>query len=166
MKWDDLIRQADADDANYVRSTWASSYRNSPWRGTYRDSEHDRICTDTIIHLYKRGAKVAVVANPTNKRIMLGWICYETFDDQTVLHYMFVKPIYRRQGVAQSLTKHAGIDLGAEFSYSHKTPVCGKIFKNGKYRPEIARRAEVGRKRDKATDSRTMAEATSAGPEE
>lgn len=52
--------------------------------------------------------------------------------DEPLVHYVFVKRVYRMHGIARALFEHAGIDPAAPYLYSCKTSNVSKLEKAGK----------------------------------
>ncbi len=149
------MRPPTPSDLKYIRDTWLSSYRTSPYAGVVPNNLYDNVYSETIDQLILRGMRFVVVANPANPALMLGWLAYEVDcatsqdltrssprRDQYVVHFIFVKPTYRRLGVASQALASVGIS-GASFFYTFKTS-SSKYLKGGIYRPEIARRKNFG----------------------
>jgi GNAT superfamily N-acetyltransferase len=60
-----------------------------------------------------------------------------------VVHYLYVKEPFRRIGVASYLMRTAGVDLKADWSFTHKTAASTRITKRlapqATYNPLLAR---------------------------
>ena len=145
VNWGEYIRTPTLADERYIKQTWISSYRNSPWAGTIPNNLFDSVCAETYGQLILRGMKLRVCSNPANPEQLLGWIAFETSPNgDVVVHHAFTKPLFRQLGINSHLLAAAGVTEGASFFYTHKTQ-SSKYLKGGKYRPEIARRKELGR---------------------
>lgn len=72
---------------------------------------------------------------------MLGFIAFEEAA-VPVLHYVYVKPVFRGEGIFPSLLEAAGISEGQSFLYTFRTPDCRR-FKGGSHCPAIARRKNL-----------------------
>lgn len=143
--WSPHIRVPTPSDERYIKQTWVSSYRNSPWAGTIPNNLFESVCAETYSQLILRGMSLRVCSNPANPEQLLGWLAYETSPNgDVVVHHAFTKPLFRQLGIMSQLLASAGVEEGASFFYTHKTQ-SSKYLKGGKYRPEIARRKELGR---------------------
>lgn len=127
----------------FVWETWLSSFRKSPWAGVVPNNLYKPVYLETMRQLVERGAEVVCATNPEKPGHILGWLCYErTSDAIPVVHYCFVKPLFRKRGVAASLFAAAGIDPKQRFFYTFKTPAA-RYFPGGQYEPAIARRQKA-----------------------
>jgi ribosomal protein S18 acetylase RimI-like enzyme len=128
-------------DFNYVRESWLMAFRKSPWAGIIPNNAYETVMSDAVNQLLHRGAKLLMIRNPANPELVIGWTCFElTARGEVVIHFIFVKPTYRRNGAASAMLR---VILGharqERFFYTCKTGQA-KFFKNGTHRPEIARR--------------------------
>lgn len=145
--WAAHCRPATPKDLEYIRSTWLSSYRTSPYAGVVPNNLFDDVYGETITQLILRGMRFVVVANPADPSLLLGWLAYEVshapppYRDEYVVHYLFVKPAYRRLGVASQAL--ASVGIAGPFFYTFRTSN-SKFLKGGVFRPEIARRKAFG----------------------
>ncbi len=145
VDWALYLRPPAPADERYIRATWESSYRNSPWAGTIPNNLFQSVVTETINQLILRGMKLLVCSNPANPEQLLGWLAYEASPNgDVVVHAAFTKPLFRQLGIYSKLIAAAGVEPGASFFYTHRTQ-SSKYLKGGKFRPEIARRKELGR---------------------
>lgn len=103
-----IVRTFEPNDANFITSTFL--------RGVYYgNSFYKKIDQDTFFVRYKAvlatllskstlSLRVACLADDTD--IILGWAMW----DGPVLHYIYVKDAFRRQGIAKLLTAGAKLD--------------------------------------------------------
>jgi GNAT superfamily N-acetyltransferase len=129
-------------DMKFIRDSWLESYKTSPWAGAVPNNLYRDVYTQAIDQLLARGAKLLCIRNPTNKALLVGWVCFElTHRGEVVIHYAYVKPPYRRNGAAKALinTILAAANQ-TRFFYTFRTP--SSKYLNGTYRPEIARRRD------------------------
>ncbi len=139
--WQQYCRIPTPSDLAYIKQTWLSAYRTSPWAGVVPNNLYDHVYSETINQLTLRGMKFVVVANPAAPELMLGWLAYEVASshqgDEYVVHFIFVKPTYRQLGIASKAL--ASVNILGPYFYTFRTPF-SKYLKQGRYRPEIARR--------------------------
>lgn len=94
------IRDMQPTDLNFILSSWCKSAYEQPliaWvpKGTYM-----RLYHDYIEHALVSGhIRIRVACDPYETSQIFGWLA---FDDQAV-HYVYVKLIYREQGIGQML---------------------------------------------------------------
>lgn len=134
-----------------VIDSWLKAYRKSKWAGVIPNNLYTPVMSNAIQQLIKRGARIMLAVNADYdpppgvakhyEHHILGWLCYEyTSDAQPVTHFAFVKPGYRRNGIACALMRAAGFEPYSRFYYTFRTDMSSK-FKAARYCPEIARRA-------------------------
>ena len=64
-----------------------------------------------------RKAPFALACDPTDPDLLMGWASGEG----TVLHYIYIKTAYRRQGIARQLVGTLGLASQSNLSYSVRT---------------------------------------------
>lgn len=97
-----------------VYATWLRSYEASSLaaKNIPRDvffAEHHKV----IDNLMQRGAAVRVAVLPDEPDVILGWAVIEG----PVVHYVYVKPPFRKHGLATALLA----DVQRPFRYTHWT---------------------------------------------
>lgn len=115
------LRQVEAADINFIYSTML--------KGLYYGSEYyANVAKATFFHHYGEiitallnKSEVAVACLPDDDDIVLGYAIYEP---EVCLHYVFVKEVFRKQGVATALTGKANTS-----SVSHITKIGNSIRK-------------------------------------
>lgn len=124
-----------------ILDSWAKSFRNSDHSGVIPNHMYFAVVRELVAGLIVRGAKI-VVADVAGR--VAGWVCYEHKDSELVLHYVYVKDMYRKQGLGSILAKGGmpGLRLpGFCVFYTHKTPAAKYVLPKGaRFVPEIARR--------------------------
>jgi len=122
-----------ADAKNLIYATWLRSYQSSSHlvrhvsRNDFFAGHHD-----VLDRIFAREPIVKLAVMPDDHSVILGWACYEPWQQmdivdraagvlqvsrQLVLHYVYVKPSFRRYGVAKALLA----DLKRPFTYTHRT---------------------------------------------
>ena len=140
------IRPAVGDDVPWVFSSWIKSYRQHGPREAQGPRQHyyaDK--TRGITRVTGTPGVVTLVAcNPDNEQQIFGWACgrYWQEDDTLDLHYIHVKSIYRRAGVARALVSALGLSLDTKVRFTHTTAVDGAslrdwVPKSWAYRPNL-----------------------------
>lgn len=103
-------------DRNLVLSSYVRSYELSPFAklvGHFRFMAHQPDIRDALV-----GRSTLMMAHlPEEEDAVVGWAMWER---PGLLHYVFVKPAFRRAGVARRLL--AG--LPDKLVYTHETDVC------------------------------------------
>jgi len=108
------VVDATADAKNLIYATWLRSYQSSSHlvrhvsRNDFFAGHHD-----VLDRIFAREPIVKLAVMPDDHSVILGWACYEP----GTLHYVYVKPSFRRYGVAKALL--AGVQH--PFTYTHRT---------------------------------------------
>lgn len=137
-----VFRDCTPDDVMDVVKWWTGSYRKSKWAGTIPNNKFSDVQGEVIRQLLSRGAKCLLACNPASPEQVLGFVVHEaTRKGEPVVHYLFVKDIYRKRGVSKSLLAEVGIPGDGTAFYTHRTAY--SKYYNGKHVPEIARRKDA-----------------------
>lgn len=112
------IREAFPNELSFIYSTWLNSYRYDSFigkacRNTVFFSEYPTVLDEILDK-----AKVLVASFPDSPNVILSYLVYEP----NILHYLFTKEVYRKNGIAMSLVVSAFGDLLKHGIYfSHRT---------------------------------------------
>ena len=126
---DFLIRHGDYEnDRALVTSTWLNSYYDAlpewcnkyPSKNLYMKHNHDK-----IIEKIQDSNNLLVACNPEDYTHIFGWACIENLDGINVLHYIYIKPAYRKQGIRKVLT---AIELKEMTHYTPKGKCLGLTY--------------------------------------
>lgn len=105
-------------DWPYIVKTWLLSAGKSGEGQSAKDRRNRRYNT-----LKARGAQFIIACDPQNSDLILGWLCFEDFSSRhdccTLLHYVYTKLRYRRQGVMRSMLAAAGFGPHRKILCSH-----------------------------------------------
>lgn len=134
------VRPLQDTDTDGIILDWLTAYRTSRWAGCVPNNEYNAVYTAAIGQLWQRGAFVHVCTNPLRPEQTLGWSCTEwTRKSEPVVHFVYVRPAVRRNGIATALLAAAGIDAHSHFAYTYRTDDAA-YFPAGMYAPMVARR--------------------------
>lgn len=134
-------REAGAEDLNFIYSAWFKSWRGQPNAGTIPNHLYHDTMRVMVENLVGRGA-IIKVAEANNR--LLGFICYEfTTDKKPVVHYIYVKEVYKQYGVGELLRDDAFPKLLEPGFITHKCPIVLEYFDDFTWAPEIARRKDA-----------------------
>jgi ribosomal protein S18 acetylase RimI-like enzyme len=135
------VRTARKSDIKFVLDSWSKSYRTSPWAGVVPNNKWHDLIRDLITQLVARGAVIHVAADDTNDDHILGWVCTEKRGNEMVLHYAWVRPEKRAQGIATRLIDES-TDRPSEckWFYTCRTNLSRGITQGMVFAPAIARR--------------------------
>lgn len=117
------IREARVSDLGSVYTDWLKAHRGSfaargAWNSLYFSDEGQR----GVIHGCVQRGRVLVACSPDDDDQILGWACDEaTSDGRRVLHYVYVKHMWRNNGKVGGLCKAlmTAMDLGNPLIVSH-----------------------------------------------
>lgn len=117
------IRNALPTDAAFVFSTWQKSYRNGSGfirrvsGKIYYDAQRE-----VIEALMRRpSTTVAIACNRAEADQIYGWICAEKHNNAVVVHYVYVKSMFRGQGIGKALLKAFDVGPSVDMYYTHHT---------------------------------------------
>lgn len=100
-----LVRFGHDIDVGMVTSDWLKSFRDGYFNATVPNrvyySQHHKILENLL-----EKSTVLVLCNANNPAQALGWMCYEVDANILIIHYIYVKEIFRRQGLATKLVKY------------------------------------------------------------
>lgn len=139
------IQPIDQESKAFVLDYWLKSYRLSPWAGVVPNNLYTATYSACLQQLIDRGMEIWVLqsAKDLNLDAFVGFVALERAE-KPVIHYVFVKEPFRRQGLAKFMLSELDVDLTKPFFYTFRTRAA-KYATNGRYRPEIARRKQLGR---------------------
>lgn len=133
-----VVRDAEPEDLNFIKSSWFKSYRSSKSAGVIPNDLYYEYMNRVFENLVGRGATIRVA---TAADRILGWICSEfTTDMKPVVHYIYVKDPYFKFGVGELLRDEAFPDLLEPGFYTCESKIVVKYFSDFRHAPEIARR--------------------------
>jgi L-amino acid N-acyltransferase YncA len=119
------FREKQEGDLNFIMSSYLKSYRTA--------GDNTRMTNEVYFFNYKKiiarileRCQCLIACDPEDEAHLYGYILYEMIEDMPVLHYVYVKHVYRYLGIAKQLAEKAiGKDNKAIVA-SHVT----KIFDN------------------------------------
>lgn len=138
-----LFRPYEAQDLNFIRSSWGYSF--------YDENKTFKSMSPELFHHYHRPIRDRILSQPTLAIIVccsekdpdqiIGWIAVEQMPEgeTQILHYVYVKALYQKEGVAKELFKRAVLKLPVY--YTHLTdsvwPYVMKRPQDFKYIPHL-----------------------------
>lgn len=125
-------------DEGLVYHSWSNSYREAVqhrWGDIPLYSYYKRMRA-SIDALLARGAEVKIACDPDDQNLIMGWACAEP----PALHYVYVKEVYRRQGIGASLVRACGLSSSQVIPCSHWTAFAEEISSN---KPRLFRRVDL-----------------------
>ena len=123
-------RPYEPQDVNFIQSSWGSSY--------YKGGEFHKWLTPDTFHNYHRPIREKILSQPTlaiivccsseDKNQIIGWIAVEPLymTDKFIVHYVYVKQLYKGEGIAKDLF-HRSVPHKPIY-FSHMTDKAWKIL--------------------------------------
>lgn len=116
---------AGSDDRAFVVANWSSSYKSSHQAGMITSEDWA-----TVMH-----AQIGkVLERPTTKTIvradgdfLFGFISGDLSGPVPIVHYVYVKVHFRKEGLARGLFGALGVDPAAPFLFTCRTPIVSRI---------------------------------------
>ena len=131
-----LLRLGNDTDVPFISNSWLKNYRYSfevagvP-TNTYYDNHHR-----LLVELIPRSA-VVVLCNPQRPDHILGYAVYEKTMGALVIHYIYMKKVFRRRGLARKMIE-AILELefehpeesnwGRPVIHTHRTKMASDIY--------------------------------------
>lgn len=117
---DMIIRPFRPDDRDFIEASWIDSFKDgcvsfinpAVTAGVYYPGQRY-----LVRRLTMPKAIILVAVTPDYDDAILGWVVAAL---PNVLHYIYVKTVFRENGIAKALLAKAGLDL-ATLTYSHVT---------------------------------------------
>ncbi|MCL2724790.1 MAG: hypothetical protein FWD69_10175 [Polyangiaceae bacterium] len=132
------LRDMRESDKNYVLSSWVRSYSA---HGLHGYVDHRDLCADyaPIAEALVARSVVRIACLRAEPDVIVGWHAREGLTPDaplTVVHYLAVKPRWRRLGVASWMTREL-LEMGLD--YTHRTDLAVKfgIPPNWAFRPYL-----------------------------
>lgn len=115
-----VFRKAELKDKNFIFGSWLKSFRRSSDvhgvpNNIYFMNQHK-----TIEILLAR-ANCLLICDPNDPEIIYGYLVSEVVEKVPVIHWLYVKHLYRGLGLAKRLMAQAGIDKNMPFCYTHNS---------------------------------------------
>lgn len=111
------LRQALPDDLRLVNASWYESFRHGGHAPEIGSDLYHEGQAKVITDLCQRG-RVVVASVTSIPDEICGWICFEkSADRESVLHYIYVKQVYRHLKIALNMIEA----FGAFKFHSHQT---------------------------------------------
>lgn len=156
------FRPAVEEDTRFILSSWLRSHRDARLARAWTNTVYYRVWHTVARRLLDRTATgevvVLVACNAEHPDQIFGWVAVEP--RRHLLHYVYVKFPFRRQGIARELLKILRITPEAPASWTHMTITAeGYLARyKGRYFPDAVLLGEIG---DMLPDPRTLP----AGPD-
>ena len=118
-----FLRNREDSDQSFILSSWLKSNRDGPLTSFLCNHDYYDFYNKLVLKTFSRCPVLVAFVSEVPEEIA-GWICYEEVFDEVkklIVHYIYVKPIYRKVGVARMLLNAAGFDGKEEITATHVT---------------------------------------------
>ncbi len=133
------FRAPTPDDLGFVLKSWIRTYANSPWAGALSRERLVAAIKGTITDLIERGAEVTIACSRRRPEVIYGFVCHEAGYDWPVIHFVFVKPLYRGMGIGKELVARACGESEEVPRYTHRTADTPRVLRDARFAPILAR---------------------------
>jgi hypothetical protein len=102
-----IFRDLDESDLAFVYNSWLINFRDS---NNLENLIDKKIYFDNQTALIKKilsKSEVVLASSPEDESQIFGFIVFERFKSLNVLHYVYVKSMYRRLGIGRRLKDYA-----------------------------------------------------------
>lgn len=115
-QWMFIPRPMEEKDEDLIYGGWVESLRGqSPYR-EMRSQDYRPSQRKLIQEILSRPGVTVLVAQAQGKELEYGFCCGEMEDGNFILHYIYVRPPYRKGNIASGLLQFMGVRVG-------KTPI-------------------------------------------
>ena len=116
-----ILRPAKSSDYAFIASSWFLNANQCTPHEVFKEM-HNKL----IEYVTNRAMTICAVSKEDNS-LILGWTCFEVYHKTPVIHFVYVKTLYRKSGIATALL---GIVNGSDFYYTNKphSKVTGGIY--------------------------------------
>lgn len=104
-----LLREANQNDLNFIYNSWSYTYRKSPIM--YRMDVKLYFENQTKqMHRILKDSCVYIACDSEDPSHIFGYIVFEDLQNIAVIHYIYVKNSFRKNGIASYLLESVGIN--------------------------------------------------------
>ncbi len=125
-----LYRPAVEEDKAFIFNSWLKSFRKGTFSANVDNSvyyaNHHKLIERILLK-----SKTIICCNSQDPSIIYGYVVYQEVESQFVLHFVYVKNIYRKLGLASKLLAETKHDFNILGCYTHQTNV--GVAKEEKY---------------------------------
>ena len=140
-------RPAVVADRSFVIDNWLSSFRCANAAGIISTESWFDVMWPQIERLLDREGTTTLIAYERDDvDFFYGFVCGELTGPTPVVHYVYVKEPYRREGFARGLLAALGVDPALPFLYTCQTAVVARLRAKipcARWRPQIARYSQT-----------------------
>ena len=120
-----VFRPIAYEDKAFIFNSWLKSFRNG-FMVKNVDNTIYFLNHHKIVDSCTTKGTTIICCDAQDSRIIYGYICFEHIEGQFVLHYIYIKEVYRKLGLGKMLLEKTGHDFNILGCYTHQTPVALK----------------------------------------
>jgi hypothetical protein len=140
-----LYRPATQADHSFIIDSWGSSYHSSSYAGfVSRESFHKIHRPRREKFVLENSENILVCAPSDDPWHIIGWAAYETIDTVPVIHYVYIKTLFKQNGIGKELINRIAPVTKKTVIFTHMTYQAAKImgrsserFENFKFVPHL-----------------------------
>lgn len=109
------FRPRKGEDTNFIINTWWNNlYSNVRWIAGFMDREKFGKYHDILVHIMNK-SEVVVCCLKEDPDVIIGYSVFEKTDQDTILHWVFVRNDWQRKGIARDLVP-SGITIATHLT--------------------------------------------------
>lgn len=138
---DFAVRPPTEKDYPFILQSWVRTYTRSQRWGPLSPRAVAGAVHTSILELLKQpGVTIAIATNPTNPWFIFGYVVFSHDDAGPILHWVYVKDLYRDMGIGPDLVAHACGEAPGALRFTYKTPAAKKVLPSeATWSPQLAR---------------------------
>jgi len=137
---DFAIRPATLKDRPFVLQSWTRSYAREVEPGPlYPRAIADAVHASVTCLLARPGVELAIATNPDNHWFIMGYVAYERGPDGPILHWVYVKDLFRGMRIGSDLVAYARGNQPGPLYITYRTKAAARLVPEAKYVPKLAR---------------------------
>lgn len=138
------LREFKKSDIPFIVDAWVEGFARSKYSGTLSPDIFHKAYREQVSNIISRNTfRATVVSSRDHSNVMAGFIAWEESVKSTAVHWVYVKSMYRRIGIADWLK--SSLPLRDSKHITHMVSDRGfkkcvnKLFPNYKFSPNFAR---------------------------
>jgi ribosomal protein S18 acetylase RimI-like enzyme len=123
-----LMRPARPEDQAFIYNSWLKAYRNSKLTREWPNEIYYKAQAKAITQIFF-AAKTIIACSAEDKSQIYGYIVFQKVSETQIVHFLYVKQVFRRLGIGKSLVEKAFGEQTdeQEIHTTHWLPRCRKL---------------------------------------
>lgn len=139
-----LYRRATPDDLKFILSSWVRSYcRHGKGESLLRKLFVDAVRGTIGDILQQPTTRIVVACNRLDPNIIFGWACYDVAHEFPVLHYVYVKELFRGGDIGSTLVKQARAGKPGVMRYTFRTKAGERLLPEAQFDQRLVTRSQA-----------------------